>query len=98
MDEVKKVIRIYILFLIIFFGSVVIFRKKVESIILEREIYLAEIEKRELLRKNLILKTEIAKRKSRNKESLLYYWQIYKALPDYENQKSITIRVKEDKK
>jgi hypothetical protein len=66
----------------------------VESIVLQREIYLLELKNKELKRRNNILKTEIASRKIKDKESLMYYWKIYGALPDYENQKIIKIIIK----
>ncbi|GIX40959.1 MAG: hypothetical protein KatS3mg129_3271 [Leptospiraceae bacterium] len=94
MQRLKTILSIYIVFILIFILCIFIFKKKVESIILNREIYLLELKNKELKRKNQILKAEIAKRKTKNKESILYYWKIYGALPDYENQKVIKILIK----
>lgn len=66
---------------------VLVYKKKVQSIILDRQIYLLELQKKELLRKNQVLKVEIAKRKTNSKESVFYYWKNFNNLPDYENQK-----------
>jgi cell division protein FtsB len=91
MQNLINILKVYFIFMMIFLLCIVIFKKKVESIVLEREIYLLELKNKELKRKNQILKTEIAKRKDKNKESLIYYWKIYGALADYENQKVIQI-------
>jgi hypothetical protein len=94
MQSLKNLINIYLIFIIIFLLFIFIFRKKVESIVLQREIYLLELKNKELKRRNNILKTEIASRKIKDKESLMYYWKIYGTLPDYENQKIIKIIIK----
>ncbi len=94
MQNLKNLFIIFFIFIIIYLLFVFIYRQKIASIILEREIYLLELKNKELKRKNHALKSEIARRKFNNKESLLYYWKIYGALPDYENQKIIKIKIK----
>ncbi|MCS7204197.1 MAG: hypothetical protein NZ853_00705 [Leptospiraceae bacterium] len=96
MEKYKQLIKIFGLFFAIFAFSILVFRKKIESIILDRELYLLQLEHKELLRENKILKTELAKRKSQ--ESLLYYWEVYRTIPNHENQKTIKIVIETDKK
>ncbi len=84
------------MFILLFIFSTYIYKRKIDSIILQREIYLLELKNKELKRKNQALKEEIARRKYKNKESFLYFWKSYGALPDYEKQKIIKIIIEED--
>lgn len=87
MENLIQTFKIFLIFCILFFLSVLFYRRKVETIILDRQIYLNELKKKELLRKNQILKTELAKRKTNSKDSLFYYWKVYNSLPNYEDHK-----------
>ncbi len=91
MEDLIKTAKIFLIYIMIFISFVFIFKKKVQGIILDRQIYLLELQKKELLRKNQILKYEIAKRKNYSKESVLYNWKNFHRLPDYENQKIFKI-------
>ncbi|MFN3603326.1 MAG: hypothetical protein ACK4UJ_01315 [Leptonema sp. (in: bacteria)] len=96
MEEIIHTFKLYLLYFAFFLFFVMIYKKKIESIILDRQIYILELQKKELQRKNQILKTEIAKRKTNSKDSLLYYWKIYNSLPNYEDHKIFKIIIEKE--
>ncbi len=91
--EIQQLSKIFITFILIYLLFVLVYRKKIESILIDREIYLLELKKKQMERQNRSLMSEYAKRKVQNQESILYYWKIYRSLPLDEDIEIIELNI-----
>lgn len=66
-------------------------RMRIEVSLLDRRIRQGRIEKLDQERKNASLRAELARK--RGQDAVLTYWKLYGALPDYEKNRLLRIRL-----
>lgn len=66
-------------------------RMRIEVSLLDRRIKQTRVEKLEQERKNASLRAELARK--RGQDAVLTYWKLYGALPDYEKNQLLRIRL-----
>lgn len=90
-QEVGSLLTLFALILVFSFLVLFYTRMRIEVSLLDRKIKQARIAKIEQERKNSSLRAELARKKG--EDAVLTYWKLYGALPDYEKNRVLRIRL-----
>jgi len=90
-QEVGSLLTLFALILVLSFLVLFYTRMRIEVSLLDRKIKQARIAKIEQERKNSSLRAELARKKG--EDAVLTYWKLYGALPDYEKNRVLRIRL-----
>jgi len=94
-NEVGSLLTLFGLMIVLSFLILFYTRMQIEVSLLNRKIRQARVEKIEHERKNSSLRAELARKKG--EDATLTYWKLYGALPDYDNNKVVRIRLPENR-
>lgn len=90
-QEVRSLLTLFALILVFSFLVLFYTQMRIEVSLLDRKIKQARIAKIEQERKNSSLRAELARKKG--EDAVLTYWKLYGALPDYEKNRVLRIRL-----
>jgi hypothetical protein len=89
--EVGSLITLFALILVLSFLVLFYTKMRIEVSLLDRKIKQARMALIEQERKNASLRSELARKKG--EDAVLTYWKLYGALPDYEKNRVLRIRL-----